>query len=143
MVRHVVFAVLCASLAAGCGGEPGVAPVSGLVTVGGQVPGSGSGRITFYPEQGRAATAPISKDGTYTLSTFGNGDGALVGKHRVAIKYTRIVGSAPRSYDEEMKGGATQQVMVFVVPERYGDPQTSELTAEVEKKENRRDFNLP
>lgn len=86
---------LVALVATGCGGSK-VGRVSGKVTVNGrEVTG---GTLQFSPmgegkEVGKPATAEI-KGGSYTLSTFRNGDGALVGKHRVTytaplMPYTR------------------------------------------------------
>jgi len=92
---------LCLGLAAciamllglsGCGG-PGarVAPVKGKVVFDGKPVKGGS--ITFRPVAsgteskagalGKPATGDVGDDGTFVLSTYGKGDGAVVGKHEV------------------------------------------------------------
>jgi hypothetical protein len=72
----------------GCGGDNKfpVARVSGVVTYKGK-PIAGGGTISFTPEgPGKAAGGMIGPDGKYTLTTFHEGDGALIGKHRVQIR---------------------------------------------------------
>ena len=59
-------------------------PIKGKVTYMGQ-PLSG-GTIVFEPEDsGREANGNIQPDGTFTLSTFKEGDGAIPGIHRIAV----------------------------------------------------------
>src|SRR5260370_767749 len=93
----------CLTLAlSGCGG-PKVATVTGKVTIGGKA--VTGGKIMFYPESGRMALGEIGPDGSYSLTTFKPGDGALVGPHRVAIESTRVgPGSyeAPKNIEEEI-----------------------------------------
>lgn len=81
---------LVACLLIGCGGgdDFATAPVSGTVTMNGQ-PVTG-GTITFVPlgegeaeVTGKPASGAIQKDGSFTLSTYEEGDGAVIGKHRV------------------------------------------------------------
>lgn len=79
------------ALIAGCSsGEFPVAPVTGVVTVDG-APMAG-GQIRFAPvtaneagQTGKAGFAVIGPDGAYKLETFGEKDGAIVGKHWVTI----------------------------------------------------------
>lgn len=58
-------------------------PVSGKVTFKGKPLTHGT--VDFEPEAGREAHGAIQPDGGYTLTTFKDGDGAVVGKHRVSI----------------------------------------------------------
>ena len=145
-------ACLACALLSGCGG-PKVAPVRGRVTYAGKpVPG---GKILFYPESGRMAIGEIGADGTYTLTTFTSGDGALVGAHRVAIESTRVgPGSmqAPTSIEEEIelskKGAPGGKVLVagtvkWLVPQKYSLPETSDLTATVGSGPNEINFDIP
>lgn len=69
----------------GCSGshELETAPVKGTVTVDGK-PLAGGG-LVFVPGHGRGATGTIAPDGTYVMSTYDNADGAIVGRHRVAV----------------------------------------------------------
>ncbi len=63
--------------------RPKTFPVSGKVTFKGQrVP---KGSITFQPDKGQPSVGEIESDGTYKLSTFAQGDGAVPGHHRVFI----------------------------------------------------------
>src|SRR5262249_3000951 len=68
-------------------GKPKVAPVSGKVTKKGGQPLT-HGDITFTPSEGgsgQIATGQIGPDGSYTLTTFNTGDGAVLGKHKVTV----------------------------------------------------------
>lgn len=77
--------------AIGCGGGSDnltVGTVSGKVTHNGQ-PVNG-GVVTFVPGSsgakgpaGKPGTGNVGADGTFKLSTYGNDDGAVVGKHKV------------------------------------------------------------
>ena len=64
------------------GGMP-TAPVSGTVTYQGNPVTSGT--VMFVPQTGKAATGNIGPDGHYTLTTYDEGDGAVLGTHRVEI----------------------------------------------------------
>jgi len=134
-------------LASGCGkGLPATAPVKGKITWNGKPVECGS--ITFYPEKGRPATGIIQPDGSYRLSTFKDGDGALLGKHKVTILATRISNQAvPKSFEEEVRGlgkfDPQQSAVKWLVPEHYSRPETTPLTAEVFKGRNEINFALP
>lgn len=83
------FCFLC-----GCGGSPyEVAPVHGVVKLNDTVLPQGG--IMFSPvakgesiNPGKAAVGTIQSDGTYTLTTFRDQDGAIVGEHWVTIVNT-------------------------------------------------------
>ena len=82
-------AVLLSVLARGCGSEQAL-PVSPPVPVKGRVTYRGKplakGTITFEPtDGGREARGTIGPDGTFVLTTNQEGDGALIGVHRVAV----------------------------------------------------------
>lgn len=146
----VVLAVGLSVFFSGCGdGRPEVAPVSGKVTMNGQpVP---MGTIQFWPEKGRPARGTINKDGTYTLTTFEQGDGAVLGKHTVTIEAVATADNAPKpkSIEEEIAiysnpntpdiGGTRSQTLI---PPGYADPKQTPLTAEVKRGENNIDFPL-
>ena len=103
MRRQVALAMACsfAGLAcgaiSGCGGgdEFDVVPISGTVTCNGDP--LSAGHVQFMPSSGAAsegggstiagkmATAVIQADGSYTLTTYEEGDGAVVGRLRVLI----------------------------------------------------------
>jgi hypothetical protein len=74
----------------GCG-QVSMAPVTGKVTCNGKPVANAA--IVFSPvpkkdgdrESGKPATGYTDADGKYTLSTFKNYDGAMVGQHRVTV----------------------------------------------------------
>lgn len=69
----------------GCGGEGSVHPVSGHVrSPDGRRPTFGTVEFKADPG-GQIATGRIEQDGSFRLSTFGNGDGAVAGRHRAII----------------------------------------------------------
>ncbi len=141
--------VLMAGLLVGCGGSDHeqTAPVTGKITFQG-APVT-KGRIAFYPPKGRPAMGAIQSDGTYSLTTFDQGDGALLGKHRVTITVNETVGGQPppASFEEEIKqAGKTASSgvakVVWLVPQEYSNRKTSKLEAEVVSGDNTHDFNL-
>ena len=92
--RFVRSGVLCAlgTLAvSGCSKSPyEVAPVHGKVTINKQP--LASGKVMFAPaarqgsvEGGKPAVGIIQSDGSYALTTFSEGDGAIVGEHWVTV----------------------------------------------------------
>lgn len=137
----------------GCGGLR-LGKVSGRITVDGEpVP---DGVVMFYPEAGPTAVGEIRPDGTYSLTTQKQGDGAVVGTHRVTIQATKVgPGSMvePKNIDEELqiarKGpGKGQKWLVpgkvdWVVPEKYSRLQTTTLTARVASGSNTLNFDIP
>jgi hypothetical protein len=140
-----VMAACCLVLLAGCGPQlPATAPVHGKITFGGKP--VASGKIAFRPTAGRSSLGTIASDGSYTLSTFSPGDGAILGKHHVTIEATKVTGpSAPKSLDEERRGGAdlsTLPQVIWIVPQLYSRTETSPLEANVQPGSNTIDFDL-
>lgn len=147
-LRDVLMPAVCAVLLlVGCGRRlPETSVVSGRVTFQGQP--IGTGRIVFYPEEGRPAMGVIESDGRYRLTTFQSGDGATLGKHRVTIEAKRVTGEddAPKKGVQGLLGGDevvdTAAVAEWLVPEKYSRLETSPLNAEVKPGTNRLDFEL-
>ncbi len=145
-LKYLPFLLLFAFLA-GCGSHlPETAKVQGKVTWNG-APVAG-GTIVFYPEKGRPAMATIQSDGSYRLTTFKDGDGAVLGKHKVTIEASRVTGPpAPKSMEEEMRGVGTidrsLNAIEWIVPQRYSQPDTSPLRADVAGGANVINFDLP
>ncbi len=105
--------------------------VSGTVTYKGKpVP---RGTISFQPvdPNGRIATAAIQPDGTFTLQTENPGDGALPGQYNVVISAREGDDEPPPDF---AVAGAPRPKSL--VPEKYGNPPTSGLTATVEEGES-------
>lgn len=94
-LRSIVQVVIAASLGlyvCGCGGGAesfDVAPVKGKVLCNGQPVTSGT--ILFAPvakgekdsKPGKTGSGSIESDGTFVISTYKEGDGAVIGKHKI------------------------------------------------------------
>jgi hypothetical protein len=97
LVRHAsrklfgVGACVVLGLVGGCSGsEFDLAPASGIVTIDG-VPFT-AGKVMFAPiaqgeerRAGRPALGRLQADGSFKLSTYEDGDGAVVGEHWATI----------------------------------------------------------
>jgi len=98
----------------GCGGSgPKTARVSGKVTMSGK-PLTNVG-VTFLPtKKGPAAVGVTNENGEFTLTTTRRGDGAVIGKHKVTVGIA----------EEGQKNPG--------IPDDYGSPNTTKLSAEVQ-----------
>lgn len=111
----------CVIWFAGCGGATEQAssllkpvPVKGSVLYKGK-PLSG-GSVRFEPEDGgREAAGNIEQDGSFTLTTFQSADGAVAGKHRVAVDPPA---DKPKSLPAKYKNAASSGIVLEVTPER-------------------------
>ena len=115
---------LCA--AGGCGTDRlPVAPVEGKIVYQGKPLEFGG--VMFQAPSGPPARGRIGSDGTFRLSTYGDGDGAVIGKHRVRITCfeTQRPGAPPPSKDEEPGLGES------LIPRKYAGFHTSGLEVEV------------
>jgi Domain of unknown function (DUF6795) len=121
-VRRVLFVAMLATFGvalSGCGPKyPETFPVTGTVTLDGK-PVAGAA-VVFTPEEGQQATGTTDDSGRFELSTFQLADGALPGTHRVTVAKTTT------DPDDEEK-------VVFIIPQKYGNLQTSELTCDVQQ----------
>lgn len=115
----VVVGLILASLT-GCGGEskpeyPTTVAVKGKVTYQGK--SLGGGNIRFEPDSaGKEASGSIQPDGTFTLSTYTDKDGAVLGTHRLAIR-------------GNVKDGAA-------IPAKFHNFSSSQVEVEVTKDKN-------
>ncbi|GAA4427903.1 lipoprotein [Bremerella cremea] len=111
----------------GCGrsGSLETAPVTGVVNYNGQPLKFGT--VSFRPAAGSPATGTIQSDGTFTLSTYGNGDGAIIGMNEVLVTATdRDAGTAG-----EVAENTEMTAPKMLIPQKYTSFSTSELTADV------------
>jgi len=120
---------------AGCGGETApLTPVKGKVSYHGSP--LHTGMIVFSPDEahgnsGPLARAEIQADGTYVLQT-GEQPGARPGFYRVTVVAV-----------ERTPTGQGYDVLRPLLPDKYRDPQLSNLACEVKPgKENGFNFNL-
>lgn len=129
-VISFVAATLFCIVLTGCGGAdtPATGKVSGVVTYNG-TPVSNA-MVTFVPSNGRPANGQTDSEGKYSLSTFGTGDGAVLGEHKISI--TPVQADAPMPETVEEAKAAPKAPF----PERYTNAETSTLTATVESGSN-------
>jgi hypothetical protein len=121
----------------GCSGagRPPLGKVSGKVTYNGKSVTAGS--VIFTPVQGsqseasRIATGQIEADGSYFLTTFDTGDGAVLGQHVVTVD--------SRGDPDEMKklnmkpgGIIAYKLPKASIPEKYTKPDRSPFKYTVE-----------
>jgi hypothetical protein len=97
----------------GCGpAGPKTARVSGTITLEGK-PLAKVGVTFLPPKKGPIATGNTDENGQFTLTTVRKGDGAPVGSHKVTI------------------GAAEEGQKITNIAERYGNPHTTNLFADV------------
>lgn len=131
-------AVLSMLLLVGCGGnatdQKPVAEVKGVVSYEGKP--LERGQIIFFPEFGaKIGQGQIQPDGSYELTTYESGDGALLGKHQVAIISERdMEGVLPEDAEADQEPS--------LIPTKYNLQKTSGLTAEVKEGGNEINFDL-
>jgi hypothetical protein len=129
-------------------------PVSGTVTYNGNP--LEKGEISFVPEDLRnniGASGQVT-NGSYTLSTGGNGDGAQSGKYKVTITAKEdFLAKAKADFEKESKQQQSNYIppqyiakaeaaVKSLIPTGYGDPRSTNLTAEVKAESNQIHFKL-
>ena len=132
LLQSIFFVVLAAVVLvpSGCSHRPKTAPVHGKVTYKGKpVP---NGTVSFIPDGGTAATGEIGPDGSYALTTFRKGDGAILGKHKVVIS----------ALEAGNPGEVAASLPAPIVPTKYMNLSTTDLRAEVKDEDNTIDFDL-
>jgi len=93
------------------------------------------GVVIFTPTSGRGATGVIGSDGTFSLSTYGESDGATIGIHNVSI--------VPALDDKEVLESEEPIDANPQIPTKYFNPASSGLKQEVKAgDENHFDFEL-
>ncbi len=146
LVNPLRFAFMMTLLAvsAGCGetGNVKVYPARGVVNFDGK-PMVGGGAISFVPlasQEGKNAGGIINSDGTFVMTTYVDGDGAMVGSFRVIINQTT---SQEPDYggDSDAPGAAKAMKAVQtvtsadVIPTIYADPVASPVEVKIEASE--------
>ena len=125
----------------GCSGGaadgPKTAKAGGLVTLNGQ-PVEGA-TVSFSPQgPGRAAVGKTNAEGRFQLATTNNIGGVVPGTYQVGITKQRIEGGMTPEESQayyEKTGQPPPAPKVFQeLPEKYGNPATSELQATVSEK---------
>jgi hypothetical protein len=149
-VRSLV-AIASAAFLLGCGGDaskPKLGRVSGKVTYNGQPVTKGI--VSFVPrggpgaQSGQSATGEIGPDGSYTLTTFENGDGAVLGEHSVLIM-AREEDPAITGHGMPIpnaQGKLKIKPAKSLVPEKYATATNSPLRFTVQEGSNNNDIDL-
>lgn len=116
--------------------------VSGTVTLDGE-PVAGA-HIRFSPEgKGTAAFAETDTRGRYQLRTYDPGDGAIPGDYRVSVTKEVTEGVVEFNSQQEReeylkKNGRPNRKVTNALPEKFADPDTSGLAAEISLAGSRR-----
>jgi hypothetical protein len=118
----IVTLVSPACLLLGCGKTDRLetAVVVGKVTLDGKPLKSGS--VMFVPERGHSASGTIRPDGSFSLSTYGDNDGAIIGVNQVTVT----------AWDGDSMEGARRPL----VPIKYMSPGAFGMTREVKTGRN-------
>jgi hypothetical protein len=133
----IAAACVVIAISAGCSNNPDYLPVQGSVYLDGEPVAKAS--IMFHPEEGgRPAWAITGDDGSFALTTFESGDGALLGDHVVTITLAqeRPPGKQPQNPNFTNENASVMEIFashqpnrkMWIVPEKYSDPDTSGLT---------------
>jgi hypothetical protein len=139
--------MLGAFLLSGCGsgGQLEVYPVKGRITYNGK-PMVGGGAISIIPQGSSPSMdsgGEIGTDGSYELTTYKPGDGAVAGEYRVVI--TQTVFQEPKNV-EDGAGAAPEAIAAVPVADRvpaiYSDFSASPLKAQVKEESNELNFEL-
>jgi hypothetical protein len=142
-IAMLISAALLAMLAAaGCGkAKPATAPVAGTVLHDGKPLADAA--VLFEPLAGGVpARGSTDSDGRFTLSTFDRNDGALVGRHRVAISKVTTANVAVDEFGLEAAPPPAGLEQKSLLRRRYADPATSGLEAAVESGGTSVEFSL-
>lgn len=134
MKKFASILVLALLSTVGCGGDgrPPRVPVSGVITVD-QKPVA-EAAVMFLPVAGgRPAIGTTDAAGRFVLTTFDDGDGAIIGEHKVSVTKVKVTGVTPTAdgLSGTTEPGGVQEE--YIVPKKYADPETSGLTATVDK----------
>lgn len=128
-MNKINFTLVCLAIVtpwiSGCGRGPKLVKVSGKVLIDGKP--LERGFVQVIPKDSRAASGEIGPEGRYTLTTFENGDGCVLGTHTVTI------------LANESKGATA---LHWYAPKKYSDPVSSGLTLDIQQATDAADINL-
>ncbi|MEM6328965.1 MAG: carboxypeptidase regulatory-like domain-containing protein [Planctomycetota bacterium] len=119
-------------LLAGCSQAPyELAPVTGVLTIDGKP--FAAGKVMFSPtakggsiEGGKAAFGLLDDQGRFSLSTYREGDGAVVGKH-----WVMLYSLDDRRTDADRRVPRFKRVPVYDTPVEVVAGEANELTLEM------------
>lgn len=131
-----IVSLSCFTLGCGGSGEFTTYPVSGKIEYNGK-PMAGGGSIAFMPvsnQKGKMAGGVIAEDGSFVMSTYGDGDGSIPGEFRVVIHQTTVREPDFAGDGSESEAGAAGETVSVAdqIPAVYSDQFNSPLTVKVE-----------
>lgn len=128
-MNKINFTLVCLAIVtpwiSGCGRGPKLYKVSGKVLIDGQP--LERGFVQVMPTDARAASGEIGPGGKYTLTTFIDGDGCVLGMHTVTVLANESKGSTG---------------LHWFAPKKYSDPLESGLTLDIQGATESADINL-
>lgn len=139
----VALIVALTAIVVGCGESENVEvfPARGIIRFDGK-PMIGGGAISLVPvvsQSGKNAGGIINADGTFVLTTYEDGDGAMAGSFRVIINQST---SQEPDYggDSDVPGKAPVKAVqtvtsADVIPTIYSDPVLSPVEVKIEARE--------
>lgn len=111
----VLLFVFILTATVGCGdGRPKRVPVSGQVLIDGKP--LQHGVVRFVSPSDRPSGGLLDKDGHFSLTCYEPGDGAVLGKHQIAVSAderlseSRVHWHAPKKYADYQNSGLTQEI---------------------------------
>ncbi|MFV0444543.1 MAG: hypothetical protein ACK5Q5_13320 [Planctomycetaceae bacterium] len=124
-------------LGAGCGSGPDLpktVPAGGSVKINGQPCPAGANVLLVPVAGGRPASGITDSQGKFTLSTFGDKDGAIPGDHYVGVSLAEKT-AAPAADDPYntgvLPGQEKKSAAKALIPERYASPQDSGIQSTI------------
>lgn len=127
--RWLLIPTLLLAITGGCGSGIDLAPVEGSVEFdGAPLTTFDNAAVVFTPKQGRLATGIIQKNGDFQLSTYGNGDGVMVGIAKLSVSATTKTSS---TRDATIEDRYSESQTRDLIPSKFRNPDTSGLTCEV------------
>jgi hypothetical protein len=145
-MKHQCIALFLAVVAlafSGCGGGKKfpVYPVTGELFL--DKKPLAEAQVIFIPENGDMpqATGMTDASGKFTLSTYGNGDGAVEGKFKVIIRKIEKAPDVDPNQPIDPKIGA-KMTAKSLIPPHYGNPENSGLSATIKAESNTVKFEI-
>ncbi len=113
---------------AGCGGGGDLVPVSGTLTYKGKP--VTNAYVDFFPEPGRPSWGQTDEQGRFTLHYDKDHDGAVAGKHRVAVRRRLVTLDEQEAYMKGQKPPSSKELDEFF--EKYST-ENSKIEIIIEK----------
>ncbi len=134
MIHRVLalHAVAICLLVMGCGPantNPPTIPVTGKVTHKGEAVEGATVKFLPSDPEGKVANATTQADGTYELSTFETGDGAMAGKYTVTVR--KLVSVQQGVQQDGEHAGEPAYVNKDMLPAKYKSQGNTPLECEV------------